>query len=240
MHGSEDVNSFDRMRSIVHDLLRLSDPGDLVNRDPSPGWVHEALSRAPWVVVRRAPFERELIPVGVRGQSRSERFATYVHPSSIAECVSPEDLSSSQAWKKAARCEEMPALRLLPRVYRILRTTDLIWGPVGSVGFELASGVPIAHRMSDLDLIVRTSDFLIPPATTKKLLAMLQGTEVQVDLLLETMDGAISFLEYAGGGPNLLLRNLNGPCLVPHPAGETYRRVGVAALRHPREDGNST
>ena len=81
--------------------LRLSDPRDLVYRVPPPSWSHEALSRAPWVVVRRAPFENELIPVGVRGKNRSERFAAFAHAAAVVQCVSPEDLASCQAWREA-------------------------------------------------------------------------------------------------------------------------------------------
>jgi phosphoribosyl-dephospho-CoA transferase len=200
----------------VHDLLRVRGPADLVNRDSAPEWVSEELSRVPWIVVRRAPIEGEFVPVGVRGQSRGARFAAFVHSSSIVEFATPESLSSSQAWKKAFRHEELPAMRALSHVHATLRRSGLSWGPVGSVGFELASGAPVASLKSDLDLIVRVSDFLIPPATTKTLLSIVQGNVVRVDLLLETMEGAISFLEYAGSGPNLLLRTVNGPGLIRH------------------------
>ena len=218
---------FDRMEVVVHDLLRLRSPGDLVSRERVPEWVSDALVRAPWVVVRRAPVERETIPVGVRGQRRSERFGAFVHSSSIVECVCPQDLSSSQAWKAAIRREELPAMRALPMVHATLRTSHLSWGPVGSVGFELASGFPITHGTSDLDLVVRRRDFLISPVTVRTLLALIEGIGIRIDLLLETADGAVSLLEYASGEPTLLLRSVNGPSLIPHPQLETYRRLGV-------------
>jgi phosphoribosyl-dephospho-CoA transferase len=218
-----------RMGATVHDLLRVRGSDALVNRDPAPGWVNEALSRAPWVVVRRAPAEGKFIPVGVRGRNRGERFASFVHRSSIVECLRPENLSSSQAWKKAVRFEELPAMSALLRVEAIFQDSDLHWGPSGSVGFELASGVPIAVRTSDLDLIVRMSDLLIPPSTTRKLLAMVERVEttgVRVDLLLETRKGAMALLEYARGGTNLLLRTIHGPRLIPHPQRESVGNGG--------------
>jgi phosphoribosyl-dephospho-CoA transferase len=221
------------MGATVHDLLRVRGWDALVNRSPAPEWVNEALSRAPWVVVRRAPTEGEFIPVGVRGQNRGERFASFVHASSIVECVSPENLSSSQAWKKAVRLEELPAMRALLRVDAIFQGSNLHWGPSGSIGFELASGVPIAHRTSDLDLIVRMNDLLIPPSTTRKLLAIVERVEttgVRVDLLLEIREGAIALLEYAGGGTNLLLRTIHGPRLIPHPQRES---VGTGGRQNP-------
>jgi phosphoribosyl-dephospho-CoA transferase len=204
------------MDITVHDLLRLRGPEELVNYDQAPQWVSEALSRAPWVVVRRASFERELIPVGVRGRSRSERFAGFADPSSIEESVRPEELISSQAWKRAVRFEEVPAMGLLPLINEDLRMLDLCWGPVGSIGFELASGLPVANRESDLDLIVRMNDIVIPRATTEKLLAIARG--FQVDLLVETPVGGVSLLEYATVRQNLMLRTVKGPSLIPHPA----------------------
>jgi phosphoribosyl-dephospho-CoA transferase len=217
------------MGANVHDLLRVRDSDALVNRDPAPEWVKEALSRAPWVVVRRAPLEGEFIPVGVRGQNRGERFASFVHLSSIVECVSPENFSSSRAWKKAVRLEELPAMRALLRVDAIFQGSDLHWGPSGSVGFELASGVPVALQTSDLDLIVRMGDLLVPPSITRKLLAMVERVEttgVRVDVLLETRKGAMALLEYASGRKNLLLRTIHGPRLIPHPQGESVGAGG--------------
>jgi phosphoribosyl-dephospho-CoA transferase len=197
------------MDNTVHDLLRLRGPEELVNYDQAPQWVSKVLSRAPWVVVRRAPFEGELIPVGVRGCSRSERFAGFADPSSIEESVRPEELTSSQAWKRAARFEEVPAMHLLPLINEDLRMLDLCWGPVGSIGFELASGLPVANRESDLDLIVRMNDIVIPRATTEKLLAIACG--FRVDLLVETPAGGVSLLEYATVRQNLMLRTVKGP-----------------------------
>jgi phosphoribosyl-dephospho-CoA transferase len=198
----------------VHDLLRLRCPGDLHAEGPVPAWVNDALLRAPWAVVRRAPAESGFVPVGVRGHHRGERFACFLDSSSIIDFVTPEALSSAQAWQQVVRGNDLPAMRVLPVVHTILRTADFRWGPVGSVGFQLASGVPAALRTSDLDLIVRLNDFQIPLAITEKLLEAVQRTEGRVDMLLETAEGAISFVEYLGNQPELVLRGINGPRLI--------------------------
>jgi phosphoribosyl-dephospho-CoA transferase len=195
------------MGLIPHDLLRLRDPCDLVYRVPPPSWSEEALSRVPWVVVRRAPFENELIPVGVRGKNRSERFAAFAPAATVVQCVSPEDLASCQAWR-----EELPALRALPKIQVALQGLGLGWGPVGSVGFELATAFPAANCSSDLDLIIRMNDLLVP-RVTEELVAVIEDVGVRVDVLLETKAGAIALAEYVGNGPNLLLRTVNGPRL---------------------------
>jgi len=203
----------------VHDLLRLRHPGDLLGRCPVPAWVDPALSPAPWVVVRRAPIEGETIPVGVRGRCRTERFAGFIRASSVVECVSPEALASPEAWLPVVRREELPPMRALPVLHATLCGSGLRWGPVGSVGFELASGVPVTHRTSDLDLIVRLNDFPIPPATAQILLEIIHGTEVRVDLLLETFAGAIAFLEYVSGQSDVVLRSINGRCRIKRVGG---------------------
>jgi phosphoribosyl-dephospho-CoA transferase len=198
---------------LPHDLLCLSDPRDLVCRVPPPAWLHEALLRAPWVVVRRAPFENELIPVGVRGKNRSERFGAFAYAGTVVQCVSPEDLASCETWREASRRDELPVLRALPTIHMALQTLDLSWGPVGSVGFELATGFPAANCSSDLDLIIRMNDVLVP-RVAEKLVALMEGAGARVDMLLETAAGAIALAEYARSGPNLLLRTVNGPRLI--------------------------
>jgi phosphoribosyl-dephospho-CoA transferase len=228
------------MRWCVHDLLRLGNPDDLKGSGPVPMWVNAALSRTPWVVVRRAPTKGGLVPIGVRGDHRSERFASFIDPSSISESVPPEALSSSQTWQQVDQRRDLPPMRALAVVHAILRTSDLCWGPVGSVGFELASGVPAAHRASDLDLIVRLSDFLIPWATTQKLLEVMHGTEIRVDLLLETGEGAISFLEYIGNQPDLVLRSINGPSLIQRSDTRLQRRVGTTDYADSEERKSET
>lgn len=206
------------MGLLTHDLLRLRDPIDLVCRVSPPAWLREALRRAPWVVVRRAPFENGLIPVGVRGKDRSERFAAFADPESVVQRTRPEDLASCQTWRLASRREEIPALRALPQIKVALQTLGLNWGPVGSVGFEFATGFPAANSASDLDLIVRMNDLPVS-RVADKLVAVMKDAEVRVDVLVETTAGAIALVEYARGDSSLLLRTVNGPRLVRLPRG---------------------
>ena len=108
-------------------------------------------------------------------------------------------------------------MRALPPIHEMLRKLDLTWGPIGSVGFELASGFPAANSGSDLDLLIRTEDTVIPRAMAEDLVAFVEEVGVRVDVQLETMGGAIGLAEYARGVPDLLLRTLNGPRLIRLP-----------------------
>ena len=108
-------------------------------------------------------------------------------------------------------------MRALSPIHEMLRKLGLAWGPIGSVGFELASGFPAANSGSDLDLLIRTEDTVIPRAMAEDLIAFMEGVGVRVDVQLETAAGGIALAEYACGVTDLLLRTLNGPRLIRLP-----------------------
>jgi phosphoribosyl-dephospho-CoA transferase len=201
----------------THTLLRVG--GSQALSGAVPTWVTESLQRAPWLVVRRAQVSGELIPVGVRGTSRGQRFASWVAIDVVLERVTPPSLAQRRAWTRVdpVRHAAIPALSILDRVEKIMAAhrLDGMWGPGGSVGFELASRVAVATESSDLDLVVevdRPEDF-----ATRSLAAALATLPVRVDVLLETPDGAISLAEYAQArseSGSIVLRTTEGPRLV--------------------------
>jgi phosphoribosyl-dephospho-CoA transferase len=202
----------------THCLLRIAGAGALSAAATAPGWLAAALERAPWVVVRRAPALDGRLPVGVRGRRRAERFAAWLDPGEARECVEPLELAARRSWRIAPRCARVPALAALAAVESIMERCGLgrSWGPVGSAGFELASGVPTATAASDLDLIVRLGSRPVA-ALAGKLLVELSRLAVHTDVLLETPLGAIALLEYAKARPPFLMRTPAGPRLTPDP-----------------------
>jgi phosphoribosyl-dephospho-CoA transferase len=174
-----------------HDLLRLSTP---VHPAAAPGWVAAALAGVPWVVVRRATAGPGLVPVGVRGPTRADRFAFELDPAAVAGVVRPEDL----AGRAAAAARD------------VLDPTGWVWGPTGSVGFELATGRPVVTPDSDLDLIVRVTT--LPPV--QELRRLHRDLPPRADCLIETPDGAFALAELTTGAPQALLRTRTGPRLV--------------------------
>jgi phosphoribosyl-dephospho-CoA transferase len=185
-----------------HDLLRLAGP---IGPAGAPGWVAEALAATPWVVVRRSRAGPGLIPVGVRGPNRADRFGFDLHPAAVAELVRPEDLAQHGAGSAPDR---RPAWVALDRARAVLAATT--WGPTGSVGFELATGRPTVTPDSDLDLIVR-ADTLPGRAELRRLHRELPD---HADCLIETPGGAVALAELATGAPQVLLRTARGPRLV--------------------------
>lgn len=193
-----------------HDLIRLDAPWQLVDDIPRPPWLEESLARAPWVVVRRVAARDGLVPVGIRGATRDQRHASWLPASCIVCRVTPEDLARRRDWQRHPRSDVLPALRALERAADLLDSRGLAWGPAGSVGFELAAGVPTATPGSDLDLVVRLS---LPSCDreARSALAALARLPAKLDVLVETEAGALSLAELLGSSPSLVLRTADGP-----------------------------
>ncbi|OWJ63542.1 malonate decarboxylase holo-ACP synthase [Inquilinus limosus] len=196
-----------------HDLLRI-DPAALTElvRD-LPGWAVASLAAAPWVVLRRAPPFEGLLPVGIRGASRAERCAAWLSPAAIIDRRTPEDLAAARAWQVHPRRAEVPALAALDAVAALL--DGWRWGPAGSIGFELATGYPAAHRDSDLDIVL-SAPHRIRRSEAGRLLAALPA---RIDVAVETPPGACSLAEIATGGP-IAVKTPVGPRLVRDPWAE--------------------
>jgi phosphoribosyl-dephospho-CoA transferase len=201
----------------THALLRIAGADSVLWKDPPPAWALAALARAPWVVVRRARGAG-LIPVGVRGALRAQRLAAWLHPGQVIESVTPTRLAERREWLKSERRALVPALAALDAVDALLRAQRFGWGPCGSVGFELASGMPTAGPASDLDVMIPAA-IPLPPAVAVALLAALAQLPVRVDAQLEVPHGAVALAEYAAARGPLVLRTADGARLVRDPWG---------------------
>jgi phosphoribosyl-dephospho-CoA transferase len=198
-----------------HDMLRLSSGVGLRYAESAPTWVPTSLARAPWVVVRRARGPAGFIPVGVRGSTRAERFAALLAPEAVAARVTPEDLIAERVWHHMPRALRMGPIRVLDAVDELFSSLGLVWGPTGSVGFELATGVAAAGTASDLDVVVRAPEPW-PLESAREIADHLNGLSVRVDAQLDVPVGALSLAEYARGG-RVLLRTPDGPRLTWDP-----------------------
>ena len=198
-----------------HDMLRLISGVGLRHEESVPAWVPTSLSLAPWVVVRRARGSGRLIPVGVRGSTRAERFAALLGPEAVAARVTPEGLIAERVWHHMPRARRMGPIRVLDAVDELFSSLGLVWGPTGSVGFELATGVAAAGTASDLDVVVRAPEPL-PLESARELADHLNRLPTCVDAQLDTPAGAVMLSEYARGD-RVLLRTPEGPRLIWDP-----------------------
>jgi phosphoribosyl-dephospho-CoA transferase len=199
----------------VHDLARI-DPRVPDTWIGAESWVADSLQRAPWVVVRRARNERS-IPVGVRGARRSQRFAASIVPADVRESVSPMDIC-----KRSATIDPPPNAKLA-RVFRALAdfaaTRELRVAPIGSYGFELASGVRVTHDASDLDVLVPAGG--VSRGTLRLLASFIERltaeTGVRIDAELSYANGSVMLEEVLGGQCLVLFKTENGPRLLTCP-----------------------
>jgi len=201
-----------------HTLLHLTSAQAVIgdNAQPVPTWVTTALTATATVVVRRGPQSAGRIPVGVRGPQRQQRWAGTVAVADIQTQIVPTELVANQAWKQlAASRQQLPAIQALPRLLPLL--TGQPWGVGGSVGFELATGQPVAKVTSDLDLIVPA---LVPMSVgaARDLLQTLNQFGVHVDLQVVAGQNGFSLEEYAQQrSTTTMLKTGHGPELVTDP-----------------------
>jgi len=202
----------------THDLIRLRAPIKLAGDAPPPAWVEVALGQIPWVVVRRGHIRDGFVPVGVRGATRSHRFPALVAVGGIADRLSPEDLIRALRLIEQKRKDAVPALAALDRVADLLMGRGFRWGPGGSVGFELATGIATATASSDLDLILRQDDTLAPDRAADLLEALAKAAApARIDIMLETPLGGVALANLAARQPQVLVRTPFGPRLAVDP-----------------------
>jgi phosphoribosyl-dephospho-CoA transferase len=196
----------------VHSLLRLSRADALEWESEPPQWVSQSLQRAPFVVMRRPPPRPGEFPVGIRGDARSQRAAAWVPVGAVQECITPQMLAAQRAWRQRREFAIMPAVAALEEVAAIFEGEGMAgrWGPAGSVGFELASGVRSTTPNSDLDIVLGAAASMARAAAAR-LQAELSALRVRIDVLLETPNGAVALAEYAKGAGAILLRSPQGP-----------------------------
>jgi phosphoribosyl-dephospho-CoA transferase len=180
-----------------------------------PAWVMEAIRLAPWVVVRRARAPVGQIAVGIRGASRSARFAATIDARDAQAHVTPLDIAAGRRWKQSRRTRFIPAISVLDDVEAIMHARGFgdRWGPAGSVGFELVSGHPAANAGSDLDVVVQ-ADAPLPVDVSRDLMASMALLPVRVDVIVEMAQGAVALADCLGLQDRMILRTPDGPAFI--------------------------
>jgi phosphoribosyl-dephospho-CoA transferase len=191
----------------VHDLLWISRDTELFSLG-QPAWVRDVLTRSSVVVVRRADAAPGFIAVGIRGSSRGQRHAAFLRKADVLAYRTPESLAAEQVWHEASAALPLPLLGALKMVGDFSKRNHLVWGPIGSVGYQLATGMPVTDATSDLDMLVRCDDFL-SRASLRSLHTIHPGL-VRIDVILEGPAGAVALEEYLQDRP-ALIKTVRGP-----------------------------
>ena len=210
-----DAPRVDDARWRAHDLLRVA---RLERAHNEPDWVRDALARAPWAVVRRARAAEGFVAVGIRGATRAQRFGTWLYDQDIELVCSPEDLPGRSP---SGERRTLPAFAVLAVLHASPSALDgYVWGPTGSTGFELATGIQAVSASSDLDLLIRMPrrPALAAIRALAETLAHTAGQAgTRIDAQLETPAGGVALAELASGKPSVLARGSDGPRLVVDP-----------------------
>jgi phosphoribosyl-dephospho-CoA transferase len=192
----------------VHDLLQIDAHSLTPDSISQPPWVRETLSSCPWVVVRRGRAPAGQIAIGVRGATRSERWAGFLSEGLIRKIVRPAELLVLS--RTSATIRRTPALQALREVIERWQGLTLPWGPTGSVGFELATRHQVTTEASDLDLAIRAMN-QIDTERASFLWDRLAGLQAKVDVRVETPVCSFSLEEYAhASSERILLRYPDG------------------------------
>lgn len=200
-----------------HDLLWVTCRKALVTHDALPDWACTGrLAHAPVVVRREQVGDLALLPVGLRGETRSQRFSAYVQRDDVMRAITPETLVRNVAWQSRLTLQQFPAVIALNELAPFLDSSGLHWGPTGSIGFTLATGLTVLHPDSDLDLVVRAPVplTLVETAILEKAIGK---APCRVDMQIDTGCGAFSFAEWASGSKRVLLKTDTGPMLIADP-----------------------
>ncbi|SEK81994.1 phosphoribosyl-dephospho-CoA transferase [Kosakonia sacchari] len=193
-----------------HDLLWLG-ARDALEGVTEP-WVDEVWHAGLPVVVRRDVVQDGRIPVGVRGLRRDQRAAGWVRPERITRIVSPEQLVAPLALLRSPFISQ-PPVQLAAQLAQ--QNWSWIWGVTGSTGYALATGIPVIHATSDLDLLIRAPQPL-SSVELSRWQQQLSGGLCRADTQLETPNGGFALAEWLRDGRAMLKTN-HGPRLVSDP-----------------------
>jgi phosphoribosyl-dephospho-CoA transferase len=197
----------------IHDLLLLRGGSAVTTAEGVP-CAYLNSNQHPWVVVRRSRIADGLIPVGVRGAQRHQRCAGFTRLSEVLEIRQPDQLRLTLADDSR---RALQAFRTLSYLESHLVGLDMSWGPGGSVGYELASGIPTVRDDSDLDFILFAPRQL-ETTEVQDLWRTISSAPGKVDVLVETPLCGFSLKEFATTSQHkILLRTINGRILGSNP-----------------------
>ena len=207
-----------------HDLLWIRGLHALACAEALPEWVGAArLAKAPVVVRREQLADPMLVPVGVRGETREQRLRCHVHHDAVLRSMRPEQLLSGAVWQNRVALPRFAVVAALEALMPSLDATGLCWGPTGSMGFSLATGIPVIHADSDLDLVVR-APVRLTAVQAELLHAAIEQAPCRVDMQIDTGHGGFSFAEWTRG-KGVLLKTGAGPMLTDDPWRHDDRRL---------------
>jgi phosphoribosyl-dephospho-CoA transferase len=192
-----------------HDLVEIAEGSELLSIS-TPGRATRAVAGSRTVVVTRAQAPQGFLCVGIRGPTRGERHAALMREQDVKSWRTPESLAAEKNWGGYPGTPRLPALQSLALLAEYAEQEHLDWGPVGSVGYELATGVHTVCAKSDLDVVVRC-DIRLDLRRLKELQELASCAPARVDVTLEGPLGGVALCEFLRSPERCLIKTNLGP-----------------------------
>lgn len=198
------------MELRVHDFVWIT-KNPVFRPLDAPAWVAEVLAKSRVVVVRRAAAPPGWLSVGIRGPARHQRHSCFLRRDGVESYQSPEFLAASKSSKAFSHSSRgLPVWNALKLVSDCVTKRKFIWGPIGSVGYGLATGMDVLTDISDLDIIVRLS--AAPNLEIlKEFRQALRFDGLRADITLESSIGGVDLNEYLNRPDSSLIKTSRGP-----------------------------
>ncbi|WJV51963.1 malonate decarboxylase holo-ACP synthase [Prodigiosinella aquatilis] len=196
-----------------HDLIWVADLAALGTEQELPEWVSQQWHIGLPLVVRRDKHHAGRIPAGIRGTQRSQRAAVWVDAAAVHRITTPESLVTDAFVLLRSPFISLPPVQALMSLLRLLRNWH--WGVTGSCGYALATGLPVMHDNSDLDIVVRCPQ-PVERTTLIELTRCLQLIPCRMDVQIETPQGGFALLEWLRSD-RVLIKTNAGPRLSVSP-----------------------
>lgn len=197
-----------------HDIISFTQIEDLLSKQNVPEWLKEVCKEGFYGVVRRdCRSDQNLIPIGIRGLERGQRFAAWITTKKIGNTIFPSTLTNPLAWRVTLNNLPSKVISTLINICPILNNSGYKWGPTGSAGFEVATGIKAIKETSDLDLLIYAPQ-KIDLLDAQHLLSKLKKVaSCNLDIQLETPKGGVSLIEFTQSD-QVLVKSNQGPFLI--------------------------
>lgn len=190
-----------------HDIVEIK-KGVSIDTLFFPEWALQRWQETAYHVVRRGEVPAGKVAIGIRGKTRGERYGTAIPREWIHSVITPESLVQESVWGGWQRQKEFPqiidSIQVLASLF-----SKISWGIGGSLGYELATGLPTLSARSDIDIILYPQK-KISIKSAVEWLSALQLLPQKIDVQVEGPKGAFHLEEYARGAKKILLKSASG------------------------------